>query len=75
MKPQQYEIRFRGHLGGIAREWFDGFSLRAEPDEVTVLWGRIIDQATLYGLLSRLRDLNLQLISVNPAPGTGGANG
>jgi hypothetical protein len=68
---QWYEIRFRGSLGGDAQGWFDGFSLRVENDEVTVLTGTIIDQSTLYGVLARIRDLNLPLISVNPVPGDG----
>ncbi len=71
MERQQYEIRFRGNLGSGGQEWFDGFSLRIEKGEVTVLSGPIIDQSTLYGVLSRIRDLNLQLISVNPVPGKG----
>ncbi len=72
LEKQQYEIKFRGNLGSRGQEWFDGFSLRIENGEVTVLSGLMIDQSTLYGVLSRIRDLNLQLISVNPVPGTGG---
>ncbi len=71
MERQQYEIRFRGNLGSDGQEWFDGFSLRIENGEVTVLSGPVIDQSTLYGVLSRIRDLNLPLISVNPVPGKG----
>jgi hypothetical protein len=71
LKRQQYEIRFRGNLGNSGQEWFDGFALRIEEGEVTVLSGFVIDQSTLYGVLSRVRDLNLQLISVNPVPGKG----
>ena len=70
MKRQQYEIRFQGSLGSRGQEWFDGFSLRIEG-EVTVLSGPVIDQSTLHGVLSRIRDLNLQLISVNPVQGKG----
>ena len=71
MERRQYEIRFRGNLGHSGQEWFDGFSLRIENGEVTVLSGPAIDQSTLYGVLSRIRDLNLQLISVNAVPGKG----
>ncbi len=71
MEQQQYEIRVRGNLGRHGQEWFEGFSLRVENDEATVLSGPMIDQSTLYGVLSRIRDLNLQLISVNPIPGKG----
>ncbi len=71
MKRQQYEIRFRGNLGRSGQEWFDGFSLRIGEGEVTVLSGPVLDQSTLYGVLSRIRDLNLQLISVNLVPDKG----
>jgi len=71
LEKQDYEIRFRGNLGSHGEEWFDGFSLRVEEGDVTVLSGPMIDQSTLYGVLSRIRDLNLQLISVNPIPGKG----
>ena len=63
---QQVEIRVRGHLDENLSKWLDGFDLRhTEPDE-TVLTGPVVDQAALYGLLSRLRDLGLPLVSVNP---------
>ncbi len=71
MERQQYEIRFRGNLGSDGQEWFDEFSLRIEHGEVTVLSGPVLDQSTLYGVLSRIRDLNLPLISVNLVPGKG----
>ena len=71
LERQQYEIRFRGNLGSSGQEWFDGFFLRIENGEVTVLSGPAVDQSTLYGALSRIRDLNLQLISVNAVPGKG----
>ena len=66
MERQQYEIRFKGNLGSRGLDWFDGLSLRIEKGEVTVLSLPQVDQSTLYGVLSRIRDLNLQLISVNP---------
>ncbi len=72
MERQQYEIRFRGNLGSRGQEWFDGFCLRLQDGEVTVLSGPLIDQSTLYGVLSSIRDLNLELISVNPVQGKGG---
>ena len=71
MEPQQYEIRFKGNLSCHGKEWFDGFSLRIENGDLTVLSGPMIDQSTLSGVLSRIRDLNLRLISVNPVPGKG----
>ncbi len=71
MERQEYEIRLKGSLGTYGQKWFDGFSLHTENSEVTVLRGTVIDQSTLYGVLSRIRDLNLQLISVNPVPDKG----
>ena len=68
MERGQYEIRFRGNLGRRGQEWFD-------EDEQTVLSGPPIDQSTLYGVLSRIRDLNLQLISVTTVPGKGAQSG
>jgi hypothetical protein len=64
--PQHYEIRIRGRLGADWSDWFDGFSLLEEKD-VTVLRGPVVDQAALFGILARIRDLNLGLISINPA--------
>ena len=64
--PQVYEIRIRGRLGEDWSDWFDGFSLHEEK-EVTVLTGPVVDQSALFGVLARIRDLNLGLISINPA--------
>ena len=64
--PQVYEIRIRGRLGADWSDWFDGFSL-LEEKEVTVLTGPVVDQSALFGVLARIRDLNLGLISINPA--------
>jgi len=61
-----YEIRVKGRLD--SRRWaghFEGMELATGAGESTVLRGHISDQAALYGLLSRLRNLNLQLLSVN----------
>jgi hypothetical protein len=57
-------IRIRGHLGAEWSEWLGGLSIACEGDE-SVLTGPIADQSELYGLLSRLRDLGLVLISVD----------
>lgn len=62
----RYEIRVRGHL---LPEWtavFEGIEITCQPDGDTSLTGFLPDQAALYGLLLRLRDLGLTLISVNP---------
>lgn len=65
MKRQYYEIRLRNHLGSNWSEWFDGLDVRQQENGETVLCGQIVDQAALHGVLARIRDLNLTLISVN----------
>src|SRR3954454_11122021 len=65
------EIRIRGHLDGRWAAWFDGLALIAEPDGTTVLAGPLADQAALHGLLQKVRDIGLPLISVTCCdPGT-----
>jgi hypothetical protein len=59
-----YEIRLQGRLDPRWSAWFDGLTLTAEADGTTVLAGPVIDQAALHGVLTRLRDLGLPLISV-----------
>lgn len=66
MQSNRYEIRIRGTLSPEWTEWFDGMEIRQEADGGTVLAGSVPDQAALHGLLARVRDLNLTLISVNP---------
>ena len=65
VKNQTYEIRLKGQIDESWSEWFDGFVFRHESDGTTTLTGRNIDQAALHGLLKRIRDLGLALISVN----------
>ena len=60
----RYEIRIRGHLDVRWAEWFDGLSFAHEYDGTTVLSGRVADQAALYGVLRKVRDLGLALLSV-----------
>jgi hypothetical protein len=60
----QYEIRLKGHLGSRWAAWFDGLSLTNESDGTTLIHGPVADQAALYGLLQKTRDLGLPLISV-----------
>jgi hypothetical protein len=62
--PGRYEIRLEGHLDPRWAAWFDGMSHSNESDGTTVIRGPVIDQATLDGSLQKLRDLNVQLISV-----------
>jgi hypothetical protein len=59
-----YEIRLQGHLDSRWAAWFDGLSLVQQSDGITVLRGPVIDQAALHGLLQRVRDTGLPLISV-----------
>lgn len=67
-KPCVYEIRVEGHLTDRWSDWFDGLAIRYQPDGVTVLSGRISDQAALIGILGKLQALNLTLIAVNRQP-------
>jgi hypothetical protein len=60
----QYEIRLKGHLGPRWAAWFDGLSIARRSDGTTTIHGQIADQAALYGLLQKARDLGLPLISV-----------
>ncbi len=60
-----YEIRVKGHLDSDWSGWFEGLTITLEADGVTLLSGPIIDQAALYGLLKRIHDLGIALISVN----------
>jgi hypothetical protein len=63
-EPGRYEIRIKGHLAGRWATWFDGMTLTTHNDGTTVLDGPIADQAALHGLLHKVRDLGLPLISV-----------
>jgi hypothetical protein len=73
-----YEIRLRGLIDGRWSSWFDDMSVSTDDGE-TVLRGRVVDQAALHGVLARLRDLGLPLVSVlrveDPTGGGGGVGG
>ncbi len=58
-----YEIRVEGHLAGHWSEWFEGLTICHDRSE-TILTGALKDQAALYGVLCKIHDLNLALISV-----------
>ena len=60
----RYEIRLTGHLDAHWAAWFDGLTVSYESDGTTVISGQIADQAALHGLLQRVRDLGLPLVSV-----------
>ncbi len=62
---EYYEIRIKGYLALTWSESFEGMQLTLTGDGETVITGQVVDQAALHGLLARIRDLNLTLISVN----------
>ena len=61
--PAHYQIKVKGRLGSQWRDWFEGMTITSEED-VTIITGKVADQAALHGLLIRVRDLGLPLISV-----------
>lgn len=63
--PEYYEIKIKGHLDHDWSDWFAGLKLTHLEGDVTLLSGLLPDQPALHGLLERVRDLNLVLISVN----------
>ncbi|HKZ82448.1 MAG TPA: hypothetical protein VJ793_02190 [Anaerolineae bacterium] len=67
-QPIVYQIRIKGHLGCQWTDWFGGLTITLEENGDTLLTGPVEDQAALYGLLRRLRDLGVPLVSINPAP-------
>lgn len=84
-EPGLYEVRLQGRLDERWASWFDGMTLTISHDAkggvLTVLRGHVVDQAALHGLLARLRDIGLPLISVTRAeldptegPDRGGGN-
>ncbi|MBK8905803.1 MAG: hypothetical protein IPM53_31770 [Anaerolineaceae bacterium] len=66
--PRIYQIRLRGHLGLQWADWFDGLTIILTEDGDTLLTGPVADQAALHGLLKKVRDLGLPLISVIQIP-------
>ena len=65
--PTIYEIRLKGHLSRQWADWFSGLAVTQEEDGNTLLTGPVADQAALHGLLKRVADLGIPLISVNRA--------
>ncbi len=63
---QYYEIRLKGHLDDRWAEWFEGLTITLEDNGDTHLAGPLVDQAALYGLLKKVRDLGMPLVSVSP---------
>ena len=76
-EANEYEIRVSGHLASRWAEWFDGMTLAPDDDGTTVISGTVADQSALHGLLRKLSDLGVPLVSVtrtrsnDPTPPTG----
>ena len=64
-EPGLYEIRIKGHLADRWADWFGGLTITLEDNGDTLLTGPVVDQAALHGLLRKVRDLGLPLLSVN----------
>lgn len=62
-----FQIRIRGHLSRQWTDWFEGLTITLEEDGNTLLSGRVVDQSALHGILKKIRDLGMPLLSVNPA--------
>ena len=64
--PTHYHIRVRGHLDSSWSDWLDGLKISYEPDGISDMIGTITDQAKLISILTKIHNLNLEIISVNP---------
>jgi hypothetical protein len=64
-KATNYQIRIEGELGPQWSDWFEGLSISQEEDGTTLLTGPVSDQSALHGLLKKVRDLGIPLVSVN----------
>lgn len=77
-QPMSYQIRLEGHLDDQWADWFSGLSVSLEENGDTLLTGPVVDQAALFGLLKKIRDLGMPLVSVNrveSCPGLGQESG
>jgi hypothetical protein len=64
-QPMIYQIRIKGHLGHQWTDWFEGLTITLEENGETLLTGPVIDDAALHGLLKKVRDLGMPLLSVH----------
>ena len=63
-QPMVYQIRVKGHLGSQWTDWFGGLTVTLDDNGETLLAGEVVDQAALHGLLRKVRDLGMALVSV-----------
>jgi hypothetical protein len=66
-QPIVYQVRLKGHLGRQWTDWFEGLTVTLEDNGETLLTGPVVDQAALHGLLKKVRDLGMPLLSVTRA--------
>jgi hypothetical protein len=72
-EPMIYQIRLQGHLGSQWTDWFGGLTITLDDNGETLLTGPVVDQGALYGLLKKVRDLGMPLLSVTHVePGQAG---
>lgn len=64
-QPFIYQIRLKGHLSDQWTVWFEGLAIKLEEGGDTLLTGQVPDQAALFGLLRKVRDLGMQLVSIS----------
>jgi hypothetical protein len=64
-QPKLFQIRIQGHLSQQWQDWFEGLTLTLEEDGNTLLSGPIVDQSALHGILKKIRDLGIPLLSIN----------
>ena len=66
-QPKAYQIRIAGQLSSDWSDWLEGLTITLEDNGDTLFTGPVVDQAALFGLLKKVRDLGIPLVSVNPA--------
>ena len=64
-QPLVYQFRIKGHLGSEWTDWFGGLTIKLEDNGETLLTGPVVDQAALHGVLRKVRDVGMPLLSVN----------
>jgi hypothetical protein len=69
--PMIYQIRLQGYLSQLWMDWFDGLTITLEEDGNTLLRGPVVDQSALHGILKKIRDLGMPLLSVHSVPSDG----